>query len=329
MSTTQTRAKSTLSITDLQVHLTTPDGEVTPVGPVSLNVKPGSIVGLVGESGSGKSLTANAVMGLLPRRLSSLSGSILLNGEELVGLGEDELNKVRGRDVSMIFQEPMLALNPVIKVGDHISEVLRVRRDFSRSDAKDHALKLMEKVGIRDAAERYGDYPHMFSGGMRQRIIIAMALASEPSLLIADEPTTALDVTVQAEILELLRELQAEFSMSVLYITHDLDVVMELCSEVIVMYAGQIVEHGPVADVITDPKHPYTWSLLESGHSATRGELVQIAPGSPPHPAAFPSGCRFHDRCPVVERPTCVEGTISLVQVGTSEARCMKAGNFL
>jgi peptide/nickel transport system ATP-binding protein len=288
-----------LDVRDLAVHLQTLDGEVQAIRDVSLNVEQGEIVGLVGESGSGKSLTALAIMGLLAPGRSRTTGSALLHGRDLVALPADQLARVRGRDISMIFQEPMTALDPVFRVGDQIIEAIRAHhRRVSRRAAADRAVEVLSDVGIPDAASRARAYPHQLSGGMRQRVMIAMALVSEPSVLIADEPTTALDVTVQAQILGLLHQLSREHGTAVVLITHDLGVVAETCTRIHTMYAGEIVEACTVDEALVDPKHPYTSGLIQAIPRGDRRRLpLYSIPGRVPPLSAMPTGCRFRPRC--------------------------------
>jgi oligopeptide/dipeptide ABC transporter ATP-binding protein len=289
-----------LEISGLAVTFRTAAGLVRAVNGVDLSLRAGEIVGLVGESGSGKSVSSRAVMGLLPAQSSHVSGSIRLDGEELVGLSESRYRRVRGERVAMIFQDPLTALDPLYRAGEQVAESLRFHFGLRRDVARGRVVELFEAVGLphpSDVAERY---PHELSGGMRQRVMIAMALAGEPELLIADEPTTALDVTVQAQILELLRTLTRERRMALLLITHDLGVVRELCERAVVLYAGRVIEEAPVIDLLTSPRHPYTAGLGASIPSiaSRRARLPQI-PGSPPDPVHLPSGCAFAPRCPV------------------------------
>ena len=289
-----------LSVTDLRTWFFTDRGVVRAVDGVSFEVRHGETLGIVGESGCGKTVTSLSVVGLLPRPPARIvkGSSIRFRGEELVGADEARLRSLRGNRVAMIFQEPMSALNPVYPVGDQIAEPLRLHRAMGRARARAEAVRLMGEVGIPDPERRVRDYPHQLSGGMRQRVMIAMALSCKPSLLIADEPTTALDVTIQAQILELLAELRARRGMAVLLITHDLGVVAEVCDRVAVMYAGQLVETGTVRQIFTHPRHPYTKGLLASLPSVDRpgGRLTAI-PGTVPNPRRWPAGCRFRERC--------------------------------
>ena len=283
-------------------HLTTvfdvPGGPVAAVDDVSFEVRAGETLGLVGESGSGKSVTALSIMRLVQPAGRIAGGSIHFNGRDLLQLGEPQMRAARGADISLIFQEPMTALNPVFTVGDQIAEALLVHGRADRRAAKIRAVELLRAVKIPDPGARVRDYPHQLSGGMRQRVLIAMALACSPSLVIADEPTTALDVTIQAEILGLLREMKAAFDLSLLLITHDLGVIAETADRVAVMYAGRIVEEGPVRAIFREPQHPYTRGLLASIPGAAHGQRLRVIEGSVPMPGALPPGCAFHPRCP-------------------------------
>jgi oligopeptide transport system ATP-binding protein len=265
---------------------------------VDLDVAPGELVALLGESGSGKSVTARAVMGLSTGTASVTADRIRLGDTDLLGLPEEDHRKLRGARMSMVFQDALSALNPVLSIGDQLSELFRAHRDVSRRQARAEAVDLLGQVGIPAPSKRIGDYPHQFSGGMRQRILIAMAIALRPELVIADEPTTALDVTVQAQILELLDSLRRELNMAVLLITHDLGVVSEVADRILVMYAGRIVESGTADDLLGRPGHPYTEALLRSVPQVERiGQDLYAIPGSPPSPTNQPSGCPFHPRC--------------------------------
>jgi peptide/nickel transport system ATP-binding protein len=298
-------ADSLLEVRDLAVAFHTDNGVVRALDGVSFEVPRGKTVGLVGESGSGKSVTSLAIMGLLPHPPARIErGAIMFAGSDLTKLDERALRDVRGRQIGMIFQEPMTSLNPVFSVGFQIIEAVRAHRRMSRSAARERAIELLERVGIPAPRDRIDAYPHQLSGGMRQRVMIAIALAGEPQLLIADEPTTALDVTIQAQILDLLAGLQRDLGMSVLLITHDLGVVAEHAHEVVVMYAGKIVERAPTRALIAQPLHPYTRGLLESvpSYAGNRGKarLSTIA-GSVPELSKLPPGCRFLDRCPLAQ----------------------------
>jgi peptide/nickel transport system ATP-binding protein len=287
-----------LELRDLSVWFRTLHGELQAVRGATLEVGAGEIVGLVGESGSGKSVTALAVMGLLPHGTSRVTGSARVNGHELLSLTEEELSKRRGCDVGMIFQEPMTALDPVFRVGDQVAETIRAHERVTRRAALRRAEAILDQVGIPDARSRAAAYPHQLSGGMRQRVMIAISIVSRPAVLIADEPTTALDVTIQAQILELLRDLSREHGTAILLITHDLGVVAEVCARMYTMYAGEIVEACTVDEALTDPRHPYTSGLIRSipRRDDRRSTLYSI-PGRVPSLATMPAGCRFEPRC--------------------------------
>jgi oligopeptide/dipeptide ABC transporter ATP-binding protein len=305
MSQLAAQSASVLQVSDLHVDIATHRGTVRAVDGVSLDVPRGEAVGLVGESGSGKSMTLRAILGVLPGEAKITGGQVVLDGTDLVPLPTSALNRIRGPKLAMIFQEPMSALNPVMRVGWQIAEGPRVHLGLSRSKAAERAVELMRRVGIPDAERRFRAYPHEFSGGMRQRVMIAIALSCEPDVILCDEPTTALDVTIQDQILRLLAGLCRESGVSLLFVTHDLPVVAQLCQHLAVMYGGQIVEQGPVADVFASPQHPYTLGLLRSAPDAevVRESLVPI-PGSPPSLITPPPGCRFHPRCSFAE-PDC------------------------
>jgi oligopeptide/dipeptide ABC transporter ATP-binding protein len=288
-----------LSIENLRTWFYTEAGIARAVDGVSFRIDAGETVGLVGESGCGKSVTALSILRLIgsPGRIEPGS-SIKFEGKELMQLGNEEMRRIRGNRIAMIFQEPMTALNPVFTVGDQIAEVARVHERAPKKAAWSKAVEMLELVGIPSPAERAKDYPHQLSGGMRQRVMIAMALVMKPALVIADEPTTALDVTIQAQILDLLRDLQTRFGTSILLITHDMGVVAETVSRVIVMYGGEVVEEAPVATIFAAPHHPYTEGLLGAmPRVGQERERLQTIPGTVPPPTAWPAGCRFHDRC--------------------------------
>jgi peptide/nickel transport system ATP-binding protein/oligopeptide transport system ATP-binding protein len=291
-----------LEVRDLHVQIATRRGIVKAVDGVSIKVPRGEAVGLVGESGSGKSMTLRAILGVLPPEARITAGQVLLNGTDLVPLPVSALNQIRGPKLAMIFQEPMSALNPVMRVGWQIAEGPRVHMGYSRSRAAARAVELMRRVGIPDAERRFRAYPHEFSGGMRQRVMIAIALSCDPEVILCDEPTTALDVTIQDQILRLLAQLCQESGVSLVFVTHDLPVVAQLCQELAVMYGGEIVERGAVHEVFAQPRHPYTLGLLRSAPDVelVRDSLVPI-PGSPPSLINPPSGCRFHPRCEFAE----------------------------
>lgn len=295
-----TNREPLLEIKDLCVDFMTTRGSVRALDGVSFDINPGETVALLGESGSGKSVTAQAIMRLLPRRMSEISGGrIYFDGKELVSAPTRAVRDLCGTEIAMIFQDPLSSLNPVYRVGDQIAEPLIRRKRIAKTEARRRALDLMKRVGIREAEQRFSDYPHQFSGGQRQRLMIAMALTLSPRLLIADEPTTALDVTVQAQIMDLLADLQAETGMSMLLITHDLGVVAGVASRGAIMYGGRIVESGPIRSMYEYPAHPYTKGLLESIPSEEHlGQALQPIPGSPPSLFEKPTGCSFHPRCP-------------------------------
>ncbi|MEV0598763.1 ABC transporter ATP-binding protein [Streptomyces sp. NPDC050315] len=295
---TTTDAAPMLDIRDLRVSFPTDDGVVHAVNGMDLTLPRGETVGIVGESGSGKTVTSQALMGLLKDTSATVTGQILLDGTDLNPLSEAQMRAYRGKKISMIFQDPLSAMHPFYPVGAQIAEAYRVHNDVPKKAAAAVAIDMLGRVGIPDPKRRYSSYPHEFSGGMRQRAMIAMALVCEPELLIADEPTTALDVTVQAQILDLLGELQAETGTSVILVTHDLGVVAEVCHQVVVMYGGECVERATVADLFNDPQHPYTQGLLASMPSlAGKSRRLSPIPGFPPSLLTLPEGCLFADRC--------------------------------
>ncbi len=291
-----------LEVEDLRVHFETDDGLVKAVDGISYTVDRGETLGIVGESGSGKSVSSLTVMGLTRARNARISGTVRFDGRDLLNASEDEIRAIRGDDVAMIFQDPLSSLHPFYKVGTQIAEAVRAHRDVSKGQAWDRAVEMLGLVGIPEPRRRADAYPHEFSGGMRQRAMIAMALANDPKLLIADEPTTALDVTVQAQILELIERLQSEFDTAVVVITHDLGVVAEMADEIAVMYAGRIVEKANADTIFATPEHPYTWGLLSSipRLDTPRGEELVPISGRPPSLINLPGGCSFHPRCPYV-----------------------------
>ena len=288
-----------LDVRDLRVHFPTDDGLVKSVDGLSFHVERGKTLGIVGESGSGKSVTSMSVMGLHRAGSARISGEILLDGRDLVTSSPEEVRRMRGKRMAMIFQDPLSAMHPYYTVGNQIIEAYRIHNDVSRSAARSHAIDMLGRVGIPEPQRRVDAYPHQFSGGMRQRAMIAMALSCDPDLLIADEPTTALDVTVQAQILDLIRDLQSEFDSAVIIITHDLGVVAELADEILVMYAGRAVERGPAEQLFEEPEHPYTWGLLASMPRFDRPRSARLnpIPGTPPSLINVPAGCPFHPRC--------------------------------
>jgi peptide/nickel transport system ATP-binding protein len=289
-----------LRVEDLRVEFSTEDGVVHAVDGISYEVQRGRTLGIVGESGSGKTVASLTTLGLTRTQGARVSGSILFEGRDLVALDDADLRAVRGKAIAMVFQDPLSSLHPFFKVGAQLIEALRAHQDISKQQARARTIELLGLVGIPDPARRVDDYPHEFSGGMRQRAMIAMALANEPKLLIADEPTTALDVTVQAQILALLERLQRELGMAIVIITHDLGVVAEMADEIAVMYAGRIIETASTETVFAGPEHPYTWGLLKSIPTlgGSRDEDLVPIPGSPPSLIQRPSGCHFHPRCP-------------------------------
>jgi peptide/nickel transport system ATP-binding protein len=288
-----------LEVRDLRVHFPTQDGLVRSVDGLSFGLERGRTLGIVGESGSGKSVTSMAIMGLHERTGARISGEIWLDGEELLGMTSEQVRRRRGKKMAMIFQDPLSSLHPYYTIGDQIIEAYRINVDTTKKQARRHAIDMLDRVGIPQPAARVDDYPHQFSGGMRQRAMIAMALSCDPALLIADEPTTALDVTVQAQILDLIRDLQSEFGSAVIIITHDLGVVAELADSILVMYAGRGAEYGRSEDIFLRPEHPYTWGLLSSMPRLDEvgAERLVPVPGVPPSLIRVPIGCAFHPRC--------------------------------
>jgi peptide/nickel transport system ATP-binding protein len=292
-----------LAVEDLRVRFATEDGIVRAVDGISYTLHAGKTLGIVGESGSGKSVAALTMLGLTRAQGAVIEGRMEFEGDDLIAMGDAQLRKIRGNEIAMIFQDPLSSLHPFYKVGRQLMEAMQIHRSISKQDAHNRAVELLDLVGIPDPRRRVDQYPHEFSGGMRQRVMIAMALANEPKLLIADEPTTALDVTVQAQILALLEDLQQRLGMAIIIITHDLGVVAEIADEINVMYAGRIVEHADTEHVFASPQHPYTWGLLKSipRLDSPRGEeLIPIA-GRPPSLIHRPSGCHFHPRCPYAQ----------------------------
>jgi oligopeptide/dipeptide ABC transporter ATP-binding protein len=293
-------AERLLEVKGLKVRFTTEDGIVRAVDGVDFELDRGKVLGIVGESGSGKSVTAMTILGLTREKNTSFEGEVLYKGRDLLALSEAGLRDVRGDEIAMIFQDPMTSLNPVYKVGDQIVEAILTHEDVSKAIARRRGIELLGAVGIPHPAQRVDDYPHQFSGGMRQRAMIAMALSCNPDILIADEPTTALDVTIQAQILELLDKLRADFDSAVIMITHDLGVVAEVADEIVVMYAGRVVERGAKREVFYDPQHPYTWGLLGSIPRLDRPKPKKLhsIEGMPPSLINLPRGCKFRPRCP-------------------------------
>jgi oligopeptide/dipeptide ABC transporter ATP-binding protein len=330
-----TEAPRVLDVVDLKTHFFTEAGVVKAVDGVTLSVREGETLAIVGESGSGKSVTGLTVMRLLGRTSARVvGGSIRFNGRannalDLVALGEREMAKLRGRDIAMIFQDPMSSLNPVFTVGAQVGEAMRIHLGLSKAEARKRAIDLLKQVGISSPETRIDAYPHELSGGMRQRVMIAVALACNPRLLIADEPTTALDVTIQAQIIDLLRSVQAERRMAMIFVTHDLKLVGKIADRVAVMYASQVVEEGKVTDVLANPRHPYTRALLDCIPSrrdaAGNRRTLQPIPGTMPNPLALPQGCLFSKRCRHVE-PRCTEARPPLIPVSPDHvSRCIRA----
>jgi peptide/nickel transport system ATP-binding protein len=299
-------------------------GAVPVIRDLSLRIPPGEALGLVGESGSGKSLTARAILGLLPQG-ARVTGRIVLDGVSLLDLTPSARDRMRGSRIGMIFQDPMSSLNPVLRVGDAIAQVIRSHENVDRKTARARTIEMLQRVGLSDARRRYSAYPHQFSGGMRQRIMIAMALAANPNLLLADEPTTALDVVVQAGILRLIDGLRRSRQMSLLFVSHDLAVVSHMCDRIAVMYAGRIVEEGPTARVLQSPRMPYTIGLLNSIPGGQSGNRLAAIPGFPPQPEALPPGCSFAPRCRMAIE-ACTRSAVEMVEVGLDHrARCLRA----
>ncbi|MEM7425575.1 MAG: ABC transporter ATP-binding protein [Pseudomonadota bacterium] len=293
-------ASSVLDVKDLSTVFRTRQGDVHAVNSVSFDLKPGELLGVVGESGSGKSVTMMSLIGLLPVPPAQVNGGhVSFAGRDLLRMQEEQLRAVRGAEIGFIFQDPMTSLNPVFTVGFQLTEPLRLHMGLSKPAARARAVELLELVGISDAERRLSDYPHQFSGGMRQRVMIAIALACDPKVLIADEPTTALDVTIQAQILELVRELRQKLGMAIIWITHDLGVIAGIADRVMVMYGGQVVEQAPVAELFANPQHPYTRALLQTVPSVRgdRPDKLRVIEGQPPILFDFPNACSFQDRC--------------------------------
>jgi peptide/nickel transport system ATP-binding protein/oligopeptide transport system ATP-binding protein len=316
-----------LDVQGLTTAFMTGRGEITAIEEVSFSLKEGEILGIVGESGSGKSVTALTIMGLLPTPPARIAaGKVLFQGQELTKLSSRELQRIRGPGIAMIFQEPMTSLNPVFSIGDQIMETIKAHENLPAAALRKRAIDMLDKVGIPSAARRLDDYPHQMSGGQRQRVMIAIALACNPKLLIADEPTTALDVTIQAQILDLLMDLRDEFRMAIMIITHNMGVIAETADRVLVMYAGRVIEEAPVARVFDHPIHPYTRGLLECVPSITedRARLIAI-PGTLPDPARRPPGCRYSVRCRYAQ-PSCSESLPPLIlEEADHWAACLRA----
>lgn len=316
------KAERLLEVNDLKTYFYTEDGVVRSVDGVTFHVNKGETVAIVGESGCGKSVTSYAILRLISPPGKIAGGEIIFNNQDLTKLSEKEMRKIRGNEISMIFQEPLTSLNPVFTVGAQISEAIILHQNVSKAEAREKSIEMLKKVGIPRAEKVYDSYPHALSGGMRQRVMIAMALSCNPKLLIADEPTTALDVTIQAQILNLMLQLKEELGTSIILITHDLGVVAESADRVIVMYAGQVVEEADVFSLFKDPKHPYTKGLLASTPKIheDRERLISI-PGTVPSPLAWPKGCRFYARCAYAQ-PICKEQPPQLKEYGGHQIRC-------
>ncbi len=322
------RGEPFLDVKDLKVSFPTEDGVVSAVDGVSLSVEKNKTLAIVGESGSGKSVTSQAIMGLVNRKTATVTGEVRLDNEELVAASTEQVRSLRGKKMAMIFQDPLSSLHPFYSIGKQLVEAVRVHQDVSKDDARKQARDMLDRVGIPSPDRRLRDYPHNLSGGMRQRVMIAMALLNSPELLIADEPTTALDVTVQAQIIELLRDLQKEFGTAIVLITHDLGVVADMADDVVVMYGGRIVERGGIDDIYYRPEMPYTWGLLGSvpRMDAQRNERLEPIPGQPPSLIRLPKGCVFRPRCPyheLVPGNRCEEERPDLIPITPDHAvRC-------
>ncbi|MFY0546096.1 ABC transporter ATP-binding protein [Brevibacillus sp. H7] len=316
-----------LQVERLQITFRGEDGDIHPVSGIDFHVNAGETLGIVGESGCGKSVTSLSIMGLLPKGIGRVSGGrILFEGKEITAMSHDELRKIRGNEIAMIFQEPMTSLNPVYTVGEQLGEQIRLHLGLSKREAKERSIEMLRMVGIPRAEEIVREYPHQLSGGMRQRVMIAMAMSCDPKLLIADEPTTALDVTIQAQILDLMRKLKEQKGTSIIFITHDLGVVAEMCDRVVVMYAGQVIEEAPVRELFLNPQHPYTRGLIASIPTLDQQKhRLYSIPGSVPHPSAMPAGCRFAPRCEYV-RASCRENPPLLDVQDGHRCRCWLAG---
>ena len=321
-------SETLLEVEDLHTHFFTDEGVVRAVDGVSFNVRAGETLAVVGESGSGKSVTSLSILRLIPSPPGRIvSGSIRFRGRDLLKLSGEEMRRIRGREISMIFQEPMTSLNPVYTCGEQVMEALILHERLHKREARLRTIDLLRMVGIPSPEQRVDEYPHQMSGGMRQRVMIAMALACKPSILIADEPTTALDVTIQAQILDLLKRLQQQLGMAVILITHDLGVVAETADRVVVMYGGQVVESCDVRSAFRRTLHPYTAGLLRSLPRLGSREPLRVIPGTVPNPAAFPAGCRFEPRCPVAI-PRCAEAPPLDAADAAHVVRCWRAGEI-
>lgn len=315
-----------LEVRNLKVEIPTRKGTLIALEDVSFSLKTGEILGVVGESGAGKSMVGNSIIGLLGKPAHITHGEILLEGKRIDNLSDDEMEKIRGKSIGAIFQDPLTSLNPLFTIGDQLIETIRIHSNLSEKEARERAIRLLEATGVPAADKRMDNYPHQFSGGMRQRVVIALALSADPKLIIADEPTTALDVSVQAQIIELLKKLCEENGTAVILVTHDMGVIAETADRVAVMYAGRLAEIGPVEEMIHDAEHPYTIGLMGSipkiGDEQDR--LSQI-PGAMPHLTEVPSGCAFHPRCPLAEE-RCIRERSGLQPCGNKLVACWKAG---
>ncbi len=318
----KTVKKPVLSVKNLSVEIPTRQGILTPVDQLSFDIEQGKILGVVGESGAGKSMTGNAVIGLLDPPAHISGGEIRLKGKRIDNLEREALRKVRGKEIGMVFQDPLTSLNPLLPIGEQLTETILEHLPVNKNEAQERAIAALEEVGIPAAAQRINSYPHEFSGGMRQRVVIALALCAEPSLVIADEPTTALDVSVQAQIIALLKRLCRERGTAIMLITHDMGVIAETADEVAVMYAGRLAELGPVRNVLTSPTHPYTQGLMASTPLAAKGKkrLSQI-PGAMPRLTDLPFGCAFHPRCPIA-KDKCRSDPAPTIEAGGGKAAC-------
>ncbi|MCI8817568.1 MAG: ABC transporter ATP-binding protein [Oscillibacter sp.] len=318
-------AESILEVRNLEIRYVTDEETVCAVNDISFSLEKGESIGLVGETGAGKTTTALGIMGLVPDPPGEIvGGSVLFEGQNLLRMPEKNLREIRGGKISMIFQDPMTSLNPVMTVGEQIAEVVLLHSKMSKGEARKKAMEMLEQVGIPGG--RCDDYPHQFSGGMKQRVMIAIALACSPELLIADEPTTALDVTIQAQVLELMRNLKQEYGTSLILITHDLGVVAKICDKVAVVYAGEIIEYGTLKDIYTDKRHPYTIGLFDSlPDIENESAELKVIQGMVPDPSCLPEGCKFHPRCPYAEEG-CKHGRMEPVSV--SETHMVRCGRF-
>ena len=317
-----------LNIKGLSISFATATGEVGVTRDVSFSIAPGERLGVVGESGCGKTVTGLSILGLLPARTARVRGEMLFEGRDLNRMTPAQLRAVRGREIGMIFQEPMTALDPVFTIGEQIGEAYRKHFPASRAEARERAIEALAQVGIPLPARRHDEYPHQLSGGMRQRVVIAMALVCEPKLLIADEPTTALDVTVQAQITDLLLDLSQRKGTALMFITHDLGVVAEVCTRMLTMYAGQVVEDAPIDAALLRPRHPYTSGLLRSlPRLAKRKAVLPSIPGRVPMPSAMPAGCRFRERCPYAQPGCELDQSLQTMEPGRL-ARCVRAAEL-